>query len=70
MNRAYKMEPWALGADLNFLSVIFFFTLPLFLLPPSTSRRIRSVFFSFPPLPPSLSLPSFFSAITLADCNL
>lgn len=45
-------------SDLNFLSVIFFFTLPLFLLPPSTSRRIRSVFFSFPPLPPSLSPPS------------
>lgn len=62
MNRAYKMEPWALGADLNFLSVIFFH--PPSPVPPP-SRRIRSVFFFS-----SLSLPSFFSAITLADCNL
>lgn len=63
MNRAYKMEPWALGADLNFLSVIFFSLTPP---PPTPSRRIRSVFFFSLPL----SLPSFFSAITLADCNL
>lgn len=65
MNRAYKMEPWALGADLNFLSVIFF-TLPLF--PPHPPPLHSLSVFS--PLPPSLSLPSFFSAITLADCNL
>lgn len=59
MNRAYKMEPWALGADLNFLSVIFFSNTP-----PLQPLHLLSVFF------PSLSLPSFFSAITLADCNL
>lgn len=63
MNHAYKMEPWALGADLNFLSV-FFFHLPS---PSFPSCGARSVF-SFLCLP--LSLPSFFSAITLADCNL
>lgn len=45
MNRAYKMEPWALGADLNFLSVIFFLHQPL---------HSFSVFF-----PPSLALPPF-----------
>lgn len=56
MNHAYKMEPWALGADLYFLSVILF-TLPLFL-------SFVHCFFLLP-----LSLPSF-STITLADCNL
>lgn len=53
MNRAYKMEPWALGADLNFLSVIFFFHPPS--LPPPR-RRIRSVFFFPLPLSPLLLL--------------
>lgn len=45
MNRAYKMEPWALGADLNLLSVIFFSPS----LPPPVVACICSVFFfSFP----------------------
>lgn len=62
MTCAYKMEPWALGADLNFLSVIFFTSPPL----PSPAAAFAQYF----PFFPSLSLSSFFSAITLADCNL
>lgn len=50
MNRANKMEPWALGVDLNVLSVIFF-SLP-FLPPFLPQPHLFCVFF----LPPSLLL--------------
>ena len=53
MNRAYKMEPWALGADLNFLSVIFF-SPPL----PFSHHPLHSFSVFFLSFLPSLSPPS------------